>query len=332
MSMKIKTEHIFDETQEFEASHASTLVELDDGNFLVAWFAGTREGDDDVGIWGASSSGIAWSKPQLLVKMRDEPHWNPVLFRDCSGVIHLFFKVGKKIETWESWVIRSKDQGQSWSEPVEVVAGDRGGRGPVKNKLIVLSDGTWLAPASIEKERWDAFVDRSEDKGKTWNRNGWVPMDKSMFTAKGKNGVIQPTLWESSPGNVHMLLRSTCGAICRSDSTDNGLTWSKIYKTALPNNNSGIDVAQLDQGVLALVYNPVSENWGPRTPLMLAFSFDNGITWPRQFILEDEPVTDNCRPEFSYPAVIKTNTGFALTYTWKRKSIAFYNGKLSDFT
>ena len=41
--------------------------------------------------------------------------------------------------------------------------GDRGGRGPVKNKVIVLSDGTWLAGASLEPDAWDVFVDRSGD-------------------------------------------------------------------------------------------------------------------------------------------------------------------------
>jgi predicted neuraminidase len=63
------------------------------------------------------------------------------------------------------------DHGTTWSEPKELIAGDHGGRGPVKNKNIVLADGTWLAPASLEgpkpggKRRvWRAFVDISHDQ------------------------------------------------------------------------------------------------------------------------------------------------------------------------
>lgn len=61
-------------------------------------------------------------------------------------------------------------------------------------------------------------------------------------------GVIQPTLWESSPGTVHMLLRSTEGSIYRSDSTDGGVSWCPPYDTGLPNNNSGIDLDRLPNG------------------------------------------------------------------------------------
>ncbi len=48
----------------------------------------------------------------------------------------------------------------------------------------------------------------------------------------------------------------------------------------MPNNNSGIGAAMTDCGVLGLICNPVSENWGDRTPLCLFLSEDNGATYP----------------------------------------------------
>jgi predicted neuraminidase len=188
----------------------------------------------------------------------------------------------------------------------------------VRNKPIVLSNGTWLAPASNEKSGvWNAFVDRSEDNGKTWAASSFMSLNRDSIPGEG---VIQPALWESSPGNVHMLLRSSAGVICRSDSKDYGRSWSPVYKTDLPNPNSGIDLTKLDDGTLVLAYNPDRKNWGARRPMTIAISNDNGKTWPTAVNLETGSEGD----EFSYPSIIHVGDTVAVTYTWKRERIAFW--------
>ena len=294
---------------------------------LVAWFGGTKEQHSDVGIWLSDRFEARWSPPRRVAKINDQPHWNPVLFRDPAGVVHLYFKVGPSARQWWTWLMRSNDDGATWSEPVELVQRDDRPRGPVKNKPIVLADGTWLAPSSIETDTpgagdegaWNVFVDRSEDGGRTWRAGDLISMDRADFAGLG---VIQPTLWESQPDHVHMLMRSTCGRICRSDSVDGGRTWSTVYATDLPNNNSGLDLAKLDDGALALVYNPVEANWGARSPLTIALSHDNGLTWPDRLDIETGD------GEFSYPAIIATRKGMAVTYTWKRQRIAYWHGSV----
>ncbi|MCF6177248.1 MAG: exo-alpha-sialidase [Victivallaceae bacterium] len=326
--MQIIQENIFEPNIHFKECHASTLVELSNNNFMVCWFGGAKEGRDDVAIWISKRINNQWTTPLKVVKIFQEPYWNPVLFKDQTGKIHLFFKIGRELPTWKTWVITSDDQGVTWSIPKELVLGDTGGRGPVKNKPIVLSDGSWLAPASIERGWWEAFVDCSQDQGKSWQASDLIRMDKSMFVEGDVNlvpeghGVIQPTLWESTPGTVHMLLRSSCGNICRSDSNDYGQNWCSIYKTDLPNNNSGIDVVKLKNGILVLACNPTSIR-GVRTPLTLSCSHDNGKSWSNFITLENEPQTIDKRVEFSYPAIIETNCGVAVTYTWQRKTIKF---------
>jgi predicted neuraminidase len=309
-------EFIFAGAQPFAHCHASTLVEVADGGFVAAWFGGSAEGKDDVAIWGARRFGGAWSMPERLAKVSDEPHWNPVLFDDGTGTIHLFFKVGKRIKTWETWTSTSGDQGRTWSNPRELVPGDQGGRGPVKNKPIVLSDGSWLAPGSLEDGQWRVFCDRSTDGGVTWTAS--TPIG---------NGVIQPTLWESAPGRVHMLCRSPYGVLCRSDSQDYGQTWADVYRTSIINNCCGVDLTRLADGALVLLHNPSppteKHKWGVRTPLTLAMSFDNGETWPVRHDLETKPAIGDVLPEFSYPAIIGTSAGIAFTYTWERRTIAF---------
>ena len=315
-------EHIFGDDAQFDQCHASTLVGSGDDRFLAAWFGGTEEGKNDVAIWSARRQGGQWSAPRRLAKVTELPHWNPALLAAPDGRIHLFFKVGSSTKVWQTWTMASDDGGETWSPPRELVVGDRGGRGPVKNKPIVLSDGAWLAGASLErKDGWDVFVDRSEDGGLSWQASDLVARDRENFPG---DGVIQPTLWGSAPGRVHMLVRSSCGWICRSDSQDFGRTWTPLYKTDSPNNNSGIDLARLSDGALALICNPVGKDWGPRTPLSILLSFDNGETWPRRLDLETDP------GEFSYPAIITTEDGLAVTYTWNRRRIAFWTGRAED--
>lgn len=317
--VELKRDHLLGPDRPFLQGHASTIVATNDHQFLVAWFGGTQEKHDDVGIWLSKGSAGSWSKPVEVAKIREDAHWNPVLFKTKNDIV-LYFKVGKTIDNWETWFIRSADNGSTWSKPVELVKGDKGGRGPVRNKPIVLSNGTWIAGASNEKKGiWNAFVDLSHDAGKTWKSSAFLSLDRAEIAGEG---IIQPTLWESEPGHVHMLLRSSSGFICRSDSRDYGKTWSKVYRTSLPNPNSGIDLTRLSDGTLALVYNRDSTNWGERQPLSLSLSFDNGKTWPVTNDIEVGVTGD----EFSYPAVIHFQDTIAVTYTWKRENIAFWMG------
>jgi predicted neuraminidase len=320
----LATGFVFGDDRPFPQCHASTLVHTGGDQFIVAWFGGTHEKHDDVGIWLSKGKPGAWSAPVEIAKLREDPHWNPVLFKAPSGEIILYFKVGRTIDAWETWYMVSADDGKTWSAAKELVPGDKGGRGPVRNKLIILSDGTWLAPASDEKKgAWNAFVDRSEDGGKTWHQTPFLKLNRETVPGEG---VIQPTLWESSPGKVHMLLRSSAGVICRSDSEDYGKTWSPVYKTNLPNPNSGIDLTRMADGTLALLYNRDGKNWGARRPISLALSRDNGVTWPETVDLETGKEGD----EFSYPAIISLGDTIALTYTWKRQRIAFRMGRLTE--
>lgn len=307
---------VLQEKRPFEQAHASTLVCLDNSEYMIAWFGGTKEKHDDVGIWMTIGTGAVWSSPVEIAKVSEVPHWNPVLFKRDNGEIILYFKVGSEIAVWQTWYMVSSDNGNSWTEPKELVVGDKGGRGPVRNKPIILSNGDWVAGASDESGLWRSFVDISTDDGNTWTKSDFIAFDTTEVRGEG---MIQPTLWESSEGYVHMLLRTSAGYIYKSDSKDYGRTWSKAYKTNLPNPNSGIDLVQLADGKLALLYNSDANNWGSRANLKLAISADSGQTWAEELVLEDGEKGD----EYSYPAIVSCGNQIALTYTWNRSNIMF---------
>jgi predicted neuraminidase len=336
-------EYVFSKPQVFEKCHAPSLVLLKNNRFLAAWFGGSGEGRPDVGVWLSERYQCVWSEPRLVAKVNDQPHWNPVLFRAPDSSVHLYFKTGVSPRSWKTWRMFSTDDGASWSA-AEALGGKKNlySPGPVKNKPIILADGTCLAPNSIEDEKtWSVFVDRSQDGGMTWVHSPLLTCaDKTDLKSVSPSqppgeidpvslpaeGFIQPTLWESEPGTVHMLVRSSYGQVYRSDSQDSGKTWAPLDRTNLPNNNSGLDVVKLPHGTLVLASNPVSENWGQRTPLSLIASFDNGETWEHRLDLE------SAEGEFSYPAIISTGRGIAVVYSWNRERIAFWHGSIEQLT
>ncbi len=324
MIKSAKKEFIFTKNKNAPSCHASTVLPLDDGTVLAAWFGGRKEGDNSVEIWVSKrGTDCNWSTPVSVSEGDNIAHWNPVLFQKLDGTIILYYKHGEKIPDWITRYIVSNDNGNTWSKPETLVPGDNcGGRGPVKNKCIRLTDGTVLGPASTEQnKKWIPFIDISDDDGLTWHYDSFMerPKYKGAYV-----GIIQPTLWESENGKVHCLLRSDKGAIYRSDSDDYGKTWCKPYRTRHPNNNSGIDCVKDNSGRLWLIYNPVDVNWGVRHPLSLAYSKDNGKHFTEVFIPEPG------NGEFSYPAIIYKGNTLYITYTYKRKQIVFWEIELED--
>ena len=332
--------------------HASTVLPLEDERVLVAWFGGSQEHSDDVGIYLAEKKSVGFSEPQLMASSMTA-HWNPVLFQAGDGRILLFYKVGREIRDWRTFVRESHDLGRTWGEPFELIPGDTsGGRGPVRNKPLRLKSGRIVAPASVERGLWRCFMDLSDDDGHTWRRSPmitargtdaieaqfvyWqrrmtearetgkpVPWDEIPAEYINGRGIIQPTLWEDEKG-LHALMRSGEGWIYRSDSTDGGESWSEGVPTSVPNNNSGIDLTRLENGILLLAYNPVGENFGARTPISIAAARDGGLTWEHQCDLEAGP------GEYSYPAIVSRENRIWMTYTWKRENIAYWELEWAD--
>jgi len=308
----IASEFIYD-TAPFPSCHASTIAQT--GSTLVAaWFGGTEEKDPDVGIWVSRNEGNGWSAPVEVANgiqhaYKRYPTWNPVLFQPAHGPLLLFYKAGPSPSTWWGMLTTSDDEGRTWSFPRRLPEDIIG---PVKNKPIELSDGTILCPSSTEHNGWQIHFDRTGDLGKTWEHIG--PVSATTII-----DAIQPSILTYADGRMQVLCRSRQGLLAQSWSYDQGLSWSPLTLSDLPNPNSGTDAVTLADGRQLLVYNHVTKpenRWGgPRSPLNVAVS-DDGIVWKAAVVLEDTS------GEYSYPAVIQTNDGLVhVTYTWQRQKI-----------
>ena len=299
-----KSEFIF-ERAPFQSCHASTIAETKSG-LIAAWFGGTAEGKPDVGIWLARHDGTNWSAPvEVATGVQTNgvrfPCWNPVLFQSMSGPLLLFYKVGPKPSNWWGMLIKSDDNGCTWSKPERLPEDILG---PIRAKPVMIGDNLWCG-SSTEHNGWRIHVEFTSDLGKTWTRTDALN-DGKEFSA------IQPTILPWSSQRIQLLCRSRQRRVVETWTQDGGKTFSPLHATEMLNPSTGVDSVFLKDGRALFVYNNTARG---RTPLSIAVSSD-GTNWMHALTLEDEP------GEYSYPAMIRSSDDRVhVTYTWKRERI-----------
>jgi predicted neuraminidase len=312
----IVEEQFLYDTASFPSCHASTIAETPAG-LVAAFFGGTHERHPDVCIYVCRKESDSWTAPMEVANgiINDTlryPTWNPVLFQIPDGDLLLFFKIGPKPSDWQGMLARSSDNGKTWTKPDSL---PKGYIGPVKNKPVLLADGTLICPSSTENNGWRVHFEYTTDFGKTWSKSDPIN-DGKIIKA------IQPSILTHQDGKLQILCRSKNRMIVQSWSEDNGKTWSLMRESPLPNNNSGTDAVPLGDGRQLLVYNhvktPANAPKGYRTPLNVAISKD-GKSWEAALVLEDSEIS-----QYSYPSVIQSSDGMVhVVYTWRREKIKY---------
>jgi predicted neuraminidase len=309
-------------------SHAANLSTLPDGSLACVWFGGTQEGLSDICVWFSHlpAGSNAWSAPVRLSFDEARSEQNPILFNAPDGTLWLIH-TAQRAGHQDTAVVRcrtSADGGQTWDTPRDLLP-DSGLF--VRQPPVVRRDGAWLLPVfrcrALPGLRWsgdndDSMLYISHDQGRTWTTR----------EVANSLGCVHMNIVPGSNGPEHLLAfyRSRwADRVYRNVSTDGGETWSAPQPTAVPNNNSSIQVIRLASGRLAMVCNPVgaehaqerrvslydeieseddaanplpeahaSSNagqrlafWGtPRAPMALMLSEDDGLTWPMRRDLE----------------------------------------------
>jgi predicted neuraminidase len=170
---------------------------------------------------------------------------------------------------------------------------------------LVLEDGTLLLPLGNENLNVAAMA-LTHDGGQTWVIGNLVP----------GMGISQPSVVRLASGKLVAFFRDEGSdrRIKRSESEDQGLTWSAVKTTQLPNPSSGIEAVMLRDGHLAMIYN---DREMTRESLAVSISVDEGTTWKWTKHLEDTP-----GGRFDYPSLIQAKDGsLHATYSFSVRTI-----------
>jgi predicted neuraminidase len=343
-------------------NHAANLCFLPDGTLACCWFGGTMEGMGDISVWLSrlAPGSDRWTQPERLSDRDGRSEQNPVLWVAPDGEVWLFHtsQPGGRQDLCEIYCRRSKDMGRSFGPPFRL--GDVTGVF-VRQPPQIGPSGEWLLPGfrcvTPPRGRWTGDLDAavmliSDDQGGTWRA---LDVPDSL-------GAVHMNPVPAHNGQMPAFYRDRFArAVHRSLSSDGGLSWSAPQPTDLPNNNSSVQAIRLTDGRIAIVMNPVNASlsdqrraslydeiegeeeieatkgtggavWGvPRAPMTLAFSTDNGATFPQRRDLETGSgycLTNNSKDglnkEYSYPSIVQGPDGaLHIAYTYHRRAIKY---------
>lgn len=321
-------------------SHAATLTRTADGDLLCAWFNGPGEGDRETNVVLSrlANGSDRWDAPELIASDPDHSEQNPVLFTAPDGRIWLLHTSNTPHDRRDARVLVriSDDHGRSWSAARDLLP-DRSHSEPgifLRNQPLFLDNGNWLLPAYLVSDAGEhSIVLRSTDLGRTWQQQE-IPASL---------GRVQASIADLADGSLLGLLRSRdADRIYATRSTDGGRSWTEPVRTALPNNNSAVQLLRLSDDRLVVIFNDASLErdqfrWvegrdGPgtrrkalRTPLTVAVSSDGGRSWPVQRNLQNADLEHRDHPMgYSYPALLQTPDGrLHAAYSMLRKTIKY---------
>lgn len=333
--------------------HASSLVQLPNGDFLAVWFYGSGERtSDDVKLMGArlEKGKNAWSEPFLMADTPNIPDCNPVLFLNSENKLFLVW-IAVQANKWEQSILRvrtSTDYSKSgpptwnWQDNILLKPDENFAKEVIK-KLKELPDSKkgWAGYAPKYDE---SIIAASSDASK--RSIGWMTRIKPLLMNNGR--ILLPLYSDGFNMSIMAI------------SDDNGISWrpslplvgrGPIQPAVIQKKNGNLVAFMRDSGdepsrVHFSESSDKGESWSasiktdiPNTASVellvlqdgrwafLGNDIDDGRYRISLFLSDDEGKTwkwkthlENVEPNkgsFSYPCLIQTKDGLLhITYSY----------------
>jgi predicted neuraminidase len=247
--------------------HFPDVVRLADGKLLAAYRESTGhvKADGRITVVESADNGQTWGEPRVVVDGPfDDRDPKMVVLKD--GTVLLSYFVIEWTEPWQTthgtWMHRSTDNGQTWSDPVLIgtaMALPEEERRASKTfsashgAAVELPGGELLFPlyGRLPGEAlMRATVVRSTDGGLTWPAESEV-----LMAASGEFHFQEPTLTVLDD-RVITLIRTTVEHAYIAESMDGGRTWSTPVPTDMP--ASSHHALLLSSGEVLVTYGDVT--------------------------------------------------------------------------
>ncbi len=313
---------------------------------------GDLPGDIDVGLSRSVDGGQTWEPMKIIMDMGSDPKWRydgigdpSILVDQETGTIWVaaLWSHGnrgwhgsgpglKPDETGQLILVRSDDDGVTWSEPINITAQIKNPdwtlllQGPGKG--ITMRDGTLVFPAQLQaplaqKRLPHSTIIYSKDHGKTWKiGTPAYPDTTEAQVVEVEPGVLMLNCrYNRKSSRVVMITR------------DLGLTWTEHPTSQKSLIEPGACMASLidvhrergkDEGGWLLFSNP--DSLSGRQRMMIKASFDAGMSWPKDGrVLLDEGRSAG----YSCLSMIDDET-VGILYEGSQSHMTFQRVKLSD--
>jgi sialidase-1 len=272
---------------------------------------GDLPGDIDVGMSRSTDGGKTWEPMQVILDMGHDAKWkhdgigDPCVCVDRrTGTIWVaaLWSHGncgwhgsgpgmKPEETGQAMLVRSDDDGKTWSTPMNITDQIKDPKWrlilPSPGRGMTMTDGTLVFPAQFKDAENTPFstIMWSCDRGKSWK-----------FGTGAKSNTTECGVVELRDGRLMLNMRDNRGgarSVCTT--IDMGSTWQEhpTSRKALiePVCNAGLIRIKGKENVTGkdmLVFcNPNHKS--DRSHMTLKVSVDDGMSWPRRYwLLIDE--------------------------------------------
>ncbi len=316
------------------SAHASTLVPLTgrhSGSLAAFWFAGSRESGPDVQIAFSyfDRRTEEWTAAQFVVNRHTLAQQigygvrrigNPVAWLDASDRLHLFV-VGTGLGGWAaSRVVHLVQEGNlhdlgklrfvprgamplSWFWNTSYL---------VRNAPLPLNTGGMALPVHFEIGMKTPML-------------AWFSSEGELMGVRrisSRRNLLQPSVVALNGHHWLALMRMQGGdqRIASAESLDAGKTWKDLPDLDRPNPDAAVAALVVGK-MLVMAENPSSSS---RQSLVLSQSQD-GSSWERTSVLEEGVPGD----EYSYPYLTMVDGALWVSYTDRRKEIAWQRFSLS---
>lgn len=308
-----------------------TFLETENDGILFVYsrFKGKRPDDEafaDLCLLRSMDGGRTFDQGRIILTCEGEEGVNmmsPSLLHMENGDIGLFYLVRMTYTMTRIFLRRSSDGGRTWGERVLctpqddffVINNDRVLR--LKSGRILLPVASHRAGPGYFDGRSEAMFFYSDDDGGTWHTApGKCTLPNAAHCA---SGLQEPGVAQLENGVVWGWGRTELGRQYEMFSMDDGENWTACQPSRFTAPNSPLCMKRADDGRLYAIWNPVPEYngrekvdgifTGGRTPLVIAYSGDDGRTFTEPAAFERDPESGYC-----YCAMYFTKDALLLAY------------------